>query len=399
MEPYAEPMWDAIVIGAGPAGATAARRLSDAGASTLVLEKQPLPRYKACGGGVPARTLELLDGLDISPVAEGCVETIDVSRFGRHQFRKTSERPLAWMVMRDRFDRFLTELAVESGATVRDATPVQSIAERDGGYEVETPTGSIRARHLLAADGATGPTARWLGIASAPTRSAAFEVEVAAPSAALDHWHGAANVDVGYRPWGYGWVFPKAGKLSVGVVTSPGRGRTIRKQTDRYLARLGLAGADVLKVQGHPIRYRRSTNEPVASERALLLGDAAGLADEFTAEGIAYAVHSANLAANAVLASDDPASAYTQSVNRQVQPELDAARTISRLYYWCVTTWPWLALKTSKHVNYLWRAFFRVMRGESTYADELARVPVILSPPAPRGEMSRSDRGGPPAAD
>ena len=277
--------------------------------------------------------------------------------------------------MRDRFDQFLTESAVEAGANVQDATPVQSIVERDGSFEVETPSGPVRARHVLAADGATGPTARWLGIDSAPTRSAAYEVEVAAPPAALEHWHGAANVDVGYRPWGYGWVFPKAGKLSVGVVTAPKRGRAIRKQTDRYLARLGLADADVLKVQGHPIRYRRSVREPVAKERALLLGDAAGLADEFTAEGIAYAVHSANLAAEAVLSSGDVAGAYTASIDRFVQPELDAARTISRLYYWCVTTWPWLALKTSKHVNYLWRAFFRVMRGDSTYAAELGRLP------------------------
>ncbi len=368
-------MWDAIVIGAGPAGATAARRLSVAGASTLLLEKQPLPRYKACGGGVPARTLELLDGLDISPVSEGCVDTIDISRYGQPHFRKTSDRPLAWMVMRDRFDQFLTELAVEAGANLRDATPVQSIVERDGCYELETPSGSVRARHLLAADGATGPTTRWLGIDSAPTRSAAYEVEVAAPPAALEHWRGAANVDVGYRPWGYGWVFPKAGKLSVGVVTAPGRGRAIRKQTDRYLAHLGLADADVLNVQGHPVRYRRSVREPVARDRALLLGDAAGLADEFTAEGIAYAVHSANLAAEAVLSSGDVADAYTASIDRFVQPELDAARTISRLYYWCVTTWPWLALKTSKHVNYLWRAFFRVMRGESTYARELSVLP------------------------
>ena len=131
-------MWDAIVIGAGPAGATAARRLSAGGASTLLLEKQPLPRYKACGGGVPARTLELLDGLDISPVSEGCVDTIDASRLGRRQFRKTSERPLAWMVMRDRFDRFLTELAVESGANLRDATPVQSIVDVISSWEVRS---------------------------------------------------------------------------------------------------------------------------------------------------------------------------------------------------------------------------------------------------------------------
>ena len=369
-------IWDAVVIGAGPAGATAARRLSDAGASTLLLEKQSLPRYKACGGGVPARTLRLLDDLDIAPVSEGHVDTIDISRFGQHQFRKASKRPLAWMVMRDRFDQFLTDLAAESGATVRDATPVQSIVEGDDWYEIETPTGTVRSRHLVAADGATGPTARWLGIDAAPTRSAAYEVEVAAPRCALDHWHQAANVDIGYRPWGYGWVFPKQGKLSVGVVAAPKRGRSIRKQTDRYLNRLGLSDAEVLNVQGHPIRYRRSAREPVAKDRALLLGDAAGLADEFTAEGIAYAVHSANLAADAVLNTADPANAYTRSINREIQPELDAARTISRLYYWCMTTWPWFALKTSRHINYLWRAFFRVMRGDSTYADELSVLPI-----------------------
>ncbi|MDE2986984.1 MAG: geranylgeranyl reductase family protein [Chloroflexota bacterium] len=368
--------WDALVIGAGPAGARAAQQLSTAGASTLLLEKQTLPRYKACGGGVPARTLRLLDDLDIAPVSEGHVDTIDVSRFGEHQFRKRSERPLAWMVMRDRFDQFLTDLAAESGASVRDATPVQSIAVGDGNYEVETPSGAIRARHILAADGATGPTAGWLGIDSAPTRSAAYEVEVAASKDDMEHWHRAANVDVGYRPWGYGWVFPKEGKLSVGVVTAPRRGRTIRQQTDRYLSRLGLADADVLHVQGHPIRYRRSIREPVARGRALLLGDAAGLADEFTAEGIAYAVHSANLAADAVLINDNPATIYTESINHHIQPELNAARTISRLYYWCVTTWPWLALKTSKHVNYLWRAFFRVMRGDSTYVHEMSSVPI-----------------------
>ena len=367
--------WDAVVIGAGPAGATAARRLSTSGASVLLLEKQPLPRYKACGGGVPARTIQLLHDLDISPVSEGFVDTIDISRFGQHQFRKTSKRPLAWMVMRDRFDHFLTELAVRAGVDVRDAAPVQTISELDDCYELETPTGTVRARHILAADGATGPTARWLNIASAPTRSAAYEVEVAAPPLELDHWNQAANVDVGYRPWGYGWVFPKDGKLSVGVVNAPKHGRTIRRQTDRYLARLGLADAEVINVQGHPIRYRRSINEPVARGCALLLGDAAGLADEFTAEGIAYAVHSANLAAEAVLNSDKPAATYTKSINREIQPELNAARTISCLYYWCVTTWPWLALKTSKHINNLWRAFFRVMRGDSTYAHELSRLP------------------------
>ncbi len=367
-------LWDAIVVGAGPAGATAARRLAQGGARTLVLERQALPRYKACGGGVPARTLQLLD-VEIEPVAEGFVDTIDVSNLGKTQFRKTSPNPLAWMVMRDRFDQRLSDAAVQAGAVLRDHCPAQSIFTTNDSIYAETARGTERARWLIAADGATGPATRQLGIAAAPTRSAAYELEVTAPPSALERWDRAANVDVGYQPWGYGWVFPKQGKLSVGVVTAPRHGREIRRHAERYLTRLGLEDAELETVQGHPIRYRRSVAEPVARDRALLVGDAAGLADEFTAEGIAYAVHSAQLAAAAILAGDDPARAYTDAVNREIQPELNAARTISRLYYWCVTTWPWLALTVSNWVNYLWRAFFRVMRGESSYQAELSRVP------------------------
>lgn len=363
------------MIGAGPAGASAARRLARSGVKTLLLEQRLMPRYKACGGGVPARTMELLDDVDVSAVSEGAVYAIEVSRFGRRAFRKHSRAPLALMVMRDRFDQLLADAAADAGAVVRDGMPVQAITQGDEYYELETPVGALRVRYVLAADGAVGPTARWLGIASARTRSAAYEVEVAAPSTVLDHWQGAANVDIGYRPWGYGWVFPKAGVLSVGVVMAPKHGRSIRRQTDRYLDRLGLADAQVIGVQGHPIRYRRHRGEPVASGRALLLGDAAGLADEFTAEGIAYAAHSARLAADSLLSDGDPASTYTHAINREIQPELDAARTISKLYYWCVTTWPWLALTVSNQIDYLWRAFFRVMRGESTYEAELSRLP------------------------
>lgn len=367
--------WDAVVVGAGPAGATVARRLSHAGADTLLLEKQPLPRYKACGGGIPARTLQLLDGVDISPVTEDYVDTIDISHLGSSQFRKTSPKPLAWMVMRNRFDQFLADIAQDAGAVLRDSTPLQSLSRDADRWRLETPTGTVHARHLVAADGATGPTARWLGIDTATTRSAAYEIEVAAPASALERWRQTANVDVGYRPWGYGWVFPKDAALSIGVVTAPGRGRSIRKHATKYLSRLGLADATITNVQGHPIRYRRSTREPVATERAFLLGDAAGLADEFTAEGIAYAIHSANLAADAILNATDPAASYTRSVNLQIQPELNAARAISRMYYWCVTSWPWFALTASRYVNYLWNAFFNVMRGDSTYAAELDRLP------------------------
>ena len=375
--------WEAIVVGGGPAGSTAARRLASAGVRTLVIEKATHPRYKVCGGGIPLRAAALLER-PVETVVEDVVEGIEVSHLGRRGFRKRSKQPLAYMVMRDRFDNLLMDWAGEAGAEVHQGETVQTVEPCDGGAQVISDGGSYHASMVLGADGATGRVARAAGVGQELATSAAWELEVAAPAAALRRcgagrgWQGLANVDVGYRPWGYGWVFPKAGRLSVGLVLAPGDGRGIRARGRDYLQRLGLADATITEARGHPIRYRRG-RERIAAGPTLLLGDAAGLADEFTAEGIAYAVQSGRLAASAVvtaLGSDgDAAGRYEAAVNREIQPELDAARAISRMYYWCVGTWPALALAASRRIDYFWRAFFRVMQGRSTYAEELRRWP------------------------
>ena len=369
--------WDVIVAGGGPAGSMAARRLAAGGARTLLLEKATHPRYKACGGGVPLRTVGLL-GRSIDAVVEDSVHGIEISHLGERRFVKRSVEPLAYMVMRDSFDEMLLSWASEAGADVRQGEAVREVTSGSTCVSVSTNSGAYEASLLLGADGASGRVARATGLGVGMAKSAAWELEVDAPSAALDRWRGLANVDVGYRPWGYGWVFPKAGRLSIGLVTSPGRGHRIRAQANRYLERLGLADAVIGEARGHPIRYRRG-GERIAAGPVLLLGDAAGLADEFTAEGIAYAVESAGLAATAALEAlggeGRAAERYTAAIDRAIQPELDAARAISRMYYWCMSTWPWLALGTSERVAYFWRALFRIMQGRSTYRAELERVP------------------------
>ena len=124
--------------------------------------------------------------------------------------------------------------AQHDGATIRDQTPPRLSISAPTASKSTPRAASNAARWLLAADGATGIAARSLQLAPAAARSAAYELEIAAPPDQLERWRNTANVDVGYRPWGYGWVFPKQGRLSVGVVAAPRRGRDIRRQADQY---------------------------------------------------------------------------------------------------------------------------------------------------------------------
>ena len=377
-------IWDAIVVGGGPAGSTAARRLAIGGARTLLLEKQRHPRYKPCGGGLPLHTLAQID-TPIDDLIEAWVDTVEVSHPSGRCFRKTQAESFAALIMRDRLDQRLLDGARDAGVEVHEGEAVRGVslgredAPRSGhAASVTTDAGRYPARVVIGADGATGPMARAAGLDDGVPRSAAWELEIEAPPDVLEHWRGVANIDVAYRPWGYGWVFPKAGRLSVGVVLPPGAGRRIRAWTEAYTRRLGIADAPVQIARGHPIRYRRRRDQAVARGPLLLTGDAAGLADEFTAEGIHYALRSGRLAADTTLAALDTdgraGARYQDAVNREIQPELDAARALSRMYYWCISTWPALALGVSARLDYIWRAFFRVMRGESTYARELRRA-------------------------
>jgi len=359
------------------------------GARTLLIEKQQHPRDKPCGGGLPLHTLAEID-LPIHDLIEAQVGSIEISHPDGRRFRKSHSEAFAVLIMRDRLDERLLTGARDAGVEVHELEAVRRISLGREGTDasgpvasLETEVGHYEARIIIGADGATSPTARAAGLDDGVPRSAAWEQEIEAPTELLERWRGVANVDVGYRPWGYGWVFPKAGRLSVGVVLPSGRGRRIREWTDAYTRRLGLADAPVHIARGHPIRYRCDREQAVTRGPLLLTGDAAGLADEFTAEGIHYALKSARLAAESTLAALDGDGRvgvrYQRAINREIQPELDAARAISRMYYGCINAWPALALGVSGRVDYFWGAFFRVMRGESTYAHELRRVGLGLT--------------------
>src|SRR3954447_5196767 len=110
--------YDAIVVGAGPAGSTAAYRLAAAGASVLLLDKATFPRDKPCGGGVTGRAARLLP-FSIEPVVEDVVDRLDCGLRYRQHITRQARAPLAYMTQRWRLDHFLLQQAAEAGAEVR----------------------------------------------------------------------------------------------------------------------------------------------------------------------------------------------------------------------------------------------------------------------------------------
>jgi geranylgeranyl reductase family protein len=369
--------FDVIVVGAGPAGSTAARELAAADARVLLVDRATFPRYKACGGAIPLRTERLLP-FPIDSVVEDSVHLLDVACGGKMRFVRDAGRPFAHMVMRDRFDDLLLHQARLAGAEFRPGTVVRGLAV-NGGVRIDADGFAAEADYLVCADGAHSPVGRMAGLGHDLAECAAWEVEVRAPPQRLAGYRTSALIELGYWPWGYAWLFPKASSLSIGIVLPREHAGRMKEHVQRYLDRLGLGGSPVDIAQGHKIRFRRG-NETIARGPVLLAGDAAGMADEFTEEGIAYAIHSGRLAARNVLraiASDGALDRYQRDVNREIMPELRAARLTGYMFYGMLrrAARPWMF--ASAHLPWLWDAFFAVQRGESTYAREMARVPVL----------------------
>ena len=143
--------YDVLVVGMGPAGATAAYQLSRAGLSVLGLDKATHPRYKVCGGGLSARIDRILED-DYKSVVEHTIYGIQFSYRGADPLSLDCSSPIAYMVMRDRFDHFLVEKARRVGTEVQEDEPVTSCRQLPGGIEVTTDRGRYQAKVLIGAD-------------------------------------------------------------------------------------------------------------------------------------------------------------------------------------------------------------------------------------------------------
>jgi len=287
--------FDVIVVGAGPAGSTTAYRLAREGASVLLVDKARFPRDKPCGGGISSRAMRELP-LDPQPVVEHVADRMELSFRGGRPFIRGGRDPLAYMTQRRRLDHFLAGQAVAAGADFRDGVAVSEISER--GARVDGRW--IDSELLIGADGANGATAQSLNLDGRRIYGVALEGNLAHGLLDPERWRSTVVIELGTIPGGYCWIFPKGDHVNIGVGGWESTGPTLREHLKDFCKRRGFDYTKLDAVRGYRLPGR-PPNAPLARERALLVGDAAGLVDPLWGDGIYTAFVSSRLAAQAVL--------------------------------------------------------------------------------------------------
>jgi geranylgeranyl reductase family protein len=362
--------WDVAVIGAGPAGLAAASAAAAAGARTIVLERAEHPRYKTCGGGLIGASRAAAGAL-IEVPARDEIKSATITLRGGQEYTRSHREPLLAMVVREEFDAALLQRAEENGAQVRQRAQVRAIDQADGHATARLADGTeITATVIVGADGSSGVAARHVG-ARFDQVDLGLELEIAVPDRVARQWSGRLLLDWGKIPASYGWVFPKGDRLTVGVIAARGQGAATKEYLREFVDRLGLAGFEAVQDSGHLTRCR-SDSSPLRKGQVIVAGDAAGLLDPWTREGISFALRSGALAGE-YAAKDDPAG-YVAAINAALVPDMRAGRTLLNAFTRHTGTFH-RGLSTSKG----WGAFVKICRSEISLSELAARPSARVS--------------------
>jgi len=329
-------IFDVIVIGSGPAGSSAAYYLAAQEANVLVLEKNFLPRYKTCGGGVVNRIKSLLP-INFDEIAEiNCNNSEIYDHNNKLKFTTQRDGPIIIMTMREKFDYHILSLALKAGAHIKEGTEVVDINSGNEVVEVRAKNSTFYGRFIILSSGATGLNIYKLGLKTNNIKMPALEYEVFVNNSDYERLSSSARFDFDIVPHGYGWVFPKKDHLSIGVINIKGKQKYLNNLIKDYINFLGIK--NVIKSERHgyfvPLIYKGTQ---FAKYRIFLTGDAAGLADPVTGEGISHAIESGKIAAEALIESEFNENAasyiYNKKINETILQEIKFAKIVAGLVY------------------------------------------------------------------
>ena len=365
--PVGDRIWDAVVVGAGPAGTTCALELARRGLEVVILEKASWPRYKTCGGGLIGRAVDLLE-IDIEPAIERRTlrAELHLHDLGR-VFHVEREHSLVSLCMRADLDDRLLSAACRAGSVFADECEIVTMQSRSDGWTLDLGDRSLTARYVVAADGAAGRVGTFAGWNSHRHLVPAIESEVAVDEATHRRFADTARFDFGSVPAGYAWVFPKAAHLSVGCLSYDSSPR-LRQALDAYLDALAIRPFE-RHDHGFVIPVQPRAGE-LARNRVLLTGDAAGLADPVTCEGISNAIASGRLAATAIAESseEEVTADYQCALETRILPDLRRARLLARLLYGAPRIRGWVFRHLGEPLT---ESMADLIAGNTTYRDLL----------------------------
>ncbi|AUH44291.1 geranylgeranyl reductase family protein [Streptomyces sp. CMB-StM0423] len=378
-------VWDVVVIGAGPAGASAAYAAAGQGRSVLLLERSEMPRYKTCGGGIIGLSREALpDGVEL-PLRDR-VNAVTFTMRGRLGRTRRSRRTLFGLVNRAELDARLAEAAQGAGARLRTGVTVARV-EQHGPDVPDRRTVAVHlsggevvlARAVVGADGSAGRTSSHVGVELEQV-DLGLEAEIPVPPEVADDWRGRVLIDWGPLPGSYGWVFPKGDTLTVGVISARGDGAATKRYLEEFTARLGLAGFEPSLSSGHLTRCR-AHNSPLSRGRVVVCGDAAGLLEPWTREGISYALRSGRLAgewAVRIAEAQDAVDARRQALNYAfaVKAGLGVEMAVGRRMLAAFERHPGVFHAALTGFRPAWHMFTKVTQGSTTLGEIVRTHPV-----------------------
>jgi geranylgeranyl reductase family protein len=360
--------YDVIVIGAGPAGATAAALLADSDINTLLIEKEKLPRVKICGGAVSKRALSLLETANIPLPKLTTFRKCQAMQLGTFDFESIEQlatvpfdNEAAYLTDRAEFDYALVQHAVSNGADVKQNVTVTDIKKENSHFIVNGDDFSAKATYLLCADGVNGTSAALLGLRRKWTANnvglciEATVTDYEPPPAPLNFYFGGVT-------WGYAWFFDKGTHASIGTGTVVKDAADLKRLFNSFVEHSGYTDqTENLKLNAWRIPATGGISRKVAKGNALLLGDAAGLVDPFLGEGISYAIQSGTIAVDSII--NNNVGDYRKKIEDKITSDLKYARILRRI----VKLDPKRFVTVLAHDTTIAREYVKIVVGDSTY--------------------------------
>lgn len=380
MTTSSQQQYNALIVGGGPSGAAAGTILAKGGLSVAILEKSRFPREKTCGGLLSGRCLRVLEAVFGDGVLSrfGGLASTGFRMFHRHRLvAEVLESEKTHSINRSEMDACLIQAAREAGCKVREGCQAVEIdADRS---TVKTSTGDcLHGTFIIGADGVNSRVRRAIRPDRKDTqRASGFGIVADIPlenlqdSLLREACARLPHVFFGVVSWGYGWIFPKGETVCVGVGGLLNKKVNFRHALEQLVGQTCRSGTwSGLRIRGQHIPCGDFEKNP-GRRNLLLVGDAAGLVEPVTGEGISFAIESAKLAAEAVLeaqASATPHDAgriYNATIRRNILRHLRHA-ALARWLFFPRPCLP-LALFVLRRRPKLVDAYLKILSGTLTY--------------------------------